>query len=56
MSEQNKLKVFTAEQDSEKVEQIVGQVMPLLKSATVNQIKMALDKCYALVKLCYVVN
>jgi len=56
MSEQNELKVFTAEQDNEKIEEIVSQVMPILKGATVSQIKMALDKAYALVKLCYVVS
>ena len=56
MSEQFKLNVFTVEQDNEKIEKIISQVMPILKGATVNQIKMALDKCYDLVKLCYTVN
>ena len=56
MSEQNELKVFTAEEDNEKIEEIVSQVMPILKGATVSQIKMALGKAYPLVKLCYVVS
>lgn len=41
MSEQFKLNVFTVEQDNEKIEKIISQVMPILKGATVNQIKMA---------------
>ena len=50
------LNVFMTGEDKEKSEQIIAQVMPLLKGATMNQIKMALDKCYTLAQSCFIVN
>lgn len=56
MDEQIKFSVFTAEQDKEKVEQIVNKIMPFLKCATINQIQMAFDMCLENIRLCHVIT